>query len=52
MSANTITGGEEEDQDTVTEQIAKLKAKKYTRFSMSPSMIDKTSHPHIITKAV
>ena len=51
VSANTITGGEE-DQGTVTEQIAKLKAKKYTRFGLSPSMIDKTSHPHSIAKAI
>ena len=33
VSANTITGGED-NHDTVTEQIAKLKAKKYSRFGM------------------
>ena len=29
-----------------------MRAKKYTRFSMSPRIIDKTSHPQIIQKAV
>lgn len=51
VSANTITGGDEE-QDTVTEQIAKMRAKRYTRFSMSPHLIDKTSHPQLLQRAV
>ena len=51
VSANTITGGDEEH-ETVTEQIAKIRAKRYNRFAMSPKMIDKTSHPHTIQRAI
>ena len=50
VSANTIKGGE--GQETVAEQIARIKAKKYNRFDIAKKKIDKSSHFNVIQAAI
>ena len=50
VSASAIKGGE--GQETVREQIARIKAKKYNRMGPAPFPLDRTSHSNVIQKAV
>jgi len=50
VSGNTIKGGE--GQETVAEQIARIKAKKFNRFDIAKNKIDKSSHFNLIQQAI
>lgn len=46
VSASAIKGGE--GQETVREQIARIKAKKFNKLGPAPHPLDKTSHFNVI----
>ena len=50
VSGNTIKGGD--GQETVREQIARIKAKKYNRFQMAPAPLDTSNHFGPIEQAI
>lgn len=51
VSDNTIKSGDGA-QETVGEQIARLKAKKYHRFAISKKVLDKSSHYNVIQRSL
>ena len=50
VSDNTVKSGDGA-QESVSEQIARLKAKRYNRFAISKKVIDKSSHFNVIQEA-